>query len=394
MKICFYCDSVFSFGGVQRVLAEIVRGLAEVHEVTILTSDDPALENRALYDLSSSNIRFQYIRYPRLPFYEYYPCKAYSLFYKKILPKNKLTTRLYAYSSFSTTYRKLLSDILNKGHFDLIVGVHVYPSLYLGAIKKRVRVPMIGWLHNSFDAFFHQPGVWLWKAEQRFRYQMRFLDKVVVLTQADREFYQREMGLQTITIYNPLSLVPHGKGHEGNKKFLSVGRFVPRHKGFDILIRAFAEFARHDSEWTLDIVGEGPEESFYRRLIAENHLEDRITIYPFTKNIQKYYEASSVYVLSSRWEGFGLVWIEAMAHGLPVIASDLPVVKELLKDSGNVLMFKNKDMIDLSEKMLDITRRGDLEQMGDISCQVADRFRLPEILRQWEVLFSECLVKQ
>ena len=85
-------------------------------------------------------------------------------------------------------------------------------------------------------------------------------------------------------------------------------------------------------DWTLEIVGEGPEEALYRSLINEYELEKNMALHPFTKEVQEYYAHSSIYVLSSRWEGFGLVMIEAMAHGLPVIASDLPITRELLKD--------------------------------------------------------------
>ena len=83
------------------------------------------------------------------------------------------------------------------------------------------------------------------------------------------------------------------------------------------MIEAFRLFAQRDSDWKLDIVGEGVEEELYRSLIQKYHLEDRVFIHPFTKNIQDYYSKAQVYVLSSRWEGFGLVLVEAMAHGLP-----------------------------------------------------------------------------
>lgn len=388
MKICFYCDSIFTFGGVQRVLAEIARGLSVRHQVTILTADDPALENTEMYGLSEARISYRYISYPALPFYTYYPCKAYSLCYKKILPQNKLTTRMYAYSSFPGLYRQILSRALNEGQYDVIVGVHAYPAIYLSTVRRQVKAKMIGWLHNSVDAFFQRPGTWFWGAEKRFSYQMGLLDKVVVLTHTDQEYYRSCMNLATQVIYNPLSLQIQGKGGPEHKKFLAVGRFTPRHKGFDLLIKAFAEYARKHSEWNLDIVGEGPEEELYRSLIAEHHLEDRVTLYPFTNQIQTFYARSSVYILSSRWEGFGLVWIEAMAHGLPVIASDLPVVKELLADSGNAVLFENENIHDLAQKMEEMVARENLPEMGEISCREAERFRLGNILPQWEQLIS------
>ena len=108
MKICFYCDSIFTFGGVQRVLAGLAKELSRRHEVTILTRDNPSDEDRSMYGLQDAALRFRYLHYPELPFYEKIPCKAYSLMYKKVLPQNARTTRLYSSSSFPYTYRRSL----------------------------------------------------------------------------------------------------------------------------------------------------------------------------------------------------------------------------------------------------------------------------------------------
>lgn len=389
MKICFYCDSIFTIGGVQRVLAVIAKGLASKHQVTILTADAPELENTALYGLNEEQIDYRYIRYPRLPFYEYYPCKAYSFLYKKFLPKNRLTIKGYCYSSFPGSYRKRLLRALSEGGYDLIVGVHVYPSFYLSAIKKHLRAKVVGWLHTSYHAFFELPGMWLWKSEQRFAYQMGRLDQVVVLTHHDQCLYREKMGLPCEVIYNPLALLPEGLAKPEYKKFLAVGRMSHLTKGFDLLIEAFAVFASQDKEWTLDIVGEGPEEKRLQDMIRQYELSSRVHIYPFTQDIQTYYAGSSIFVLSSRWEGFPLVLAEAMAHGLPILASDIPVVKELLQGAGNACLFHSEDVADLADKMLCMVQQNELGQMGKISLHKVKELQLPAILQQWEVLFSE-----
>lgn len=388
MKICFYCDSVFSVGGVQRVLSVIAKGLSANHEVTILTSDRPECEDRSMYGLDETNIRFRYICYPSLPFYEYFPSKTYSLLYKKVLPKNKLTTRGYVYSSFPPTYRKLLIGALSAEAYDVIVGVHVYPSFYLSAVRKHLKAKIVGWLHTSFDAFFCHPGIWLWRSEQRFRYQMKQLDRIVVLTHYDRDLYAREMGLSCDVIYNPLTLEPQGMGSPEYKKFLSVGRMTYLTKGFDILIDAFAIFARQNPDWTLDIVGEGPEREKLQDAIEHYGLTERVRIYPFTTEIQRYYAHSSVFIMSSRWEGFSLVMVEAMSHGLPVLASDLPVVQELLGQAGNTVVFRSEQVEDLAQKMLILSQSAELQAMGNESVRVVQKFQLSAILQQWDELLA------
>ena len=88
MKICFYCDSIFSVGGVQRVLAVIANALAVNYEVTILTHDKPESEDLSLFGLEGTNIHFRYIHLPPISCGEYLPCKTYSFLYKKrIIPQ-------------------------------------------------------------------------------------------------------------------------------------------------------------------------------------------------------------------------------------------------------------------------------------------------------------------
>ncbi len=99
---------------------------------------------------------------------------------------------------------------------------------------------------------------------------MTKLDGIIVLTNYDRELYERELNLFPIAIYNPLSLTPEGEGSPAYKRFLSVGRMSHLTKGFDILIEAFAIFARDNKEWTLEIVGEGPEKPALLKQIARH----------------------------------------------------------------------------------------------------------------------------
>ena len=167
---------------------------------------------------------------------------------------------------------------------------------------------------------------------------------------------------------------------------MAVGRFSPQHKGFDLLIQAFGIFAKKDQEWQLDIVGDGPEKEKFQQLIYENKLEKRITLHPFTNDIQQYYSSASVYVLSSRWEGFGLVLVEAMAHGLPIISSDLPSSKDILGYFG--LFFKNGDILNLAQRLEDATRL-DWQKKSDEAIKIAQRFDINEITKQWKQLLEK-----
>ena len=165
-----------------------------------------------------------------------------------------------------------------------------------------------------------------------------------------------------------------------------MGRFSRLHKGFDLLIEAFRIFAEQDKEWTLDIVGEGVEEPIYKELIKDYHLEDRITIHPFTNHIQSYYSDAQVYVLSSRWEGFGLVLVEAMAHGLPIVSSNLPTSQEIMGEFG--LYYINGDVNGLARQML-IATQLDWQTKSEQALQIAAQFNIGTIIKQWKQLIDE-----
>lgn len=98
MRILFYCDTVFSFGGVQRVLAEIAKALSGKHEVTILTTD--TCTDLSMYGYAESTVQFDSFSYSASSFIERLLCKGYSFLYKHGLPHTRLTSEWYAASFF------------------------------------------------------------------------------------------------------------------------------------------------------------------------------------------------------------------------------------------------------------------------------------------------------
>ncbi len=382
-KVCFLVDSIFSFGGVQRVTAVIAKELSKENNVTIVTFDKPEAKDTSLYGLSESPIHFRFFQYPKVGYWKWRFCKAYSFLFRKVLPQNRLTSDLYMHSSFPSEKRNALAEELKTGNYDTIIGVHAPLAARLAACRKMLgTTKLIGWVHNSFEALFNPTSLYIGPELQRhYVYQFRKLDATIVLCKHDADTYRAyDPKLNTTVIYNPLTLSP-GKPSEGtSKRFLAVGRFSRRHKGFDLLIEAFRIFAKENGEWTLDIVGKGVEEPIYRKMIKDYQLEERIHIHPFTNNIQKYYSEAQVYVLSSRWEGFGLVLVEAMAHGLPVISSDLPTSREIMGDFG--MYFPNGDVNGMARRMAETTKI-DWQAKSCQALEISHRFNIKTIADTW-----------
>lgn len=386
MKILFYSDTVFSFGGVQRVLAVIARELSKKHHVTILTTD--IIRDMSMYDYDKSSVRFDFIDYSPVCTFQSFVCKTYSFLYKYVLPQTSVTSSVYSGSFFLPIYKRRLIGKINEGSYDVVIGVHAYLSLHLASIKDRIHAKTIGWMHNSYEAFFEKESPYLPRLKNFFKYQMGRLDEIIVLSQADKDKYECFLGLTPEVIYNPLTLEIKGRTDLRHKCFLSVGRFSPLHKGFDLLIKAFALFAEENAEWTLDIVGEGQEEELYCSQIVENKLEDRVRIHPFTKDIYRYYVHGSVYVLASRWEGMPLVLMEAMAYGFPVIASDISVTKELLDQKGMAVFFEKENICQLADCLRYMAEEANLTEMSEKSLAYAENFKIDAIIKQWEKIIN------
>ena len=387
-KICFLVDSIFSYGGVQRVTAVVAKELAKTYDVTIVTFDHPKDKDLSLYELHEATITYKFFTYPTIGSYYNKICKAYSGFYQKYGLQSKWASNLYARSSFPAPLRKALNKELLGGDYDVIIGVHAPLASRLATMKKNLpQVKCFGWIHNSFEALFSDGFIYIGSVRKRhYVFQFRKLDHTIVLCEHDAETYhQYDSAFKPTAIYNPLTLKPGTPSTGTTKSFLAVGRFSRQHKGFDLLIEAFHLFSQKNQEWTLDIVGEGVEEELYRTLIKKYNIEDRVTIHPFTNQIQKHYSKAQVYVLSSRWEGFGLVLVEAMAHGLPVVSSDLPTSKEIMGDFG--LYFKNGDIKDLAERLEEATHI-DWHQKSQEAFEIAKRFDIDHIIDRWKDLIE------
>ena len=386
-KICFIADSIFKSSGKQRVTAVIAEELTKYYDVTIVTFEDPEQQDLRMYDLQNYPIKFAYTHFPEIGKWKKLSYSIYNYLYKNLLPKTAATSDMYAHSSFPRQKREAVVKVLKEGNYDVIIAVNAYLSMRLATIKKDLGdVKAIGWIYNSFNAFIREGSPYL-GTELKYHYgrQLQKLDETVLLYLQDSEMYYHAYGFSPFVIPNPLTIKPGAPASVKHRRFLAIGRLMPQHKGFDLLIKAFDKFAQHNQDWYLDIVGDGPEKDALNKMIENRYLTRRVKIHPYTEDIQKYYTQASIYVSSSRWKDFGLVLVHAMAHGLPVISSDLPSSKEILGDFG--IYFKNGDVDDLAKKLEDATYM-DWQPKSDEALMLAQRFNVSVIAEQWKTLIE------
>ena len=150
-RICFLVDSIFSFGGVQRVTAVIAKQLALDYDVTIVTFDRESDMNIKLYGLDEVQISYRFFSYPSISSFHNRICKVYSYLYLKCRPQSKWASNIYSYSSFPSSLRKALIKQLQEGNYNVIIGVHAPLAGRLATIKPNLNgIKTIGWIHKNW----------------------------------------------------------------------------------------------------------------------------------------------------------------------------------------------------------------------------------------------------
>lgn len=294
MKI-FVVQSYLGGGGAERVGVLLAKGLADKgHRVYLVTNREEerhyaVAENIILLNLVTSQ-----------------------------------QTKFHKWKSAVSNLRKHLKEYQP----DVLIGIMELCSFIAKLSAFGLRIPVVATEHNAFERPVSAPMPFLGRIIKF--YLNHIYNAVTVLTDAD----QRVIGNRLKNVHvmpNPLALEPVTTIPVKDNVILAAGRLDDWHyKGFDLLIKAWGKVVesrelRVESEvWRLQIAGTGSEESleYLKNLCKENGVEDSVDFLGFVSDMESLYKKASVFVLSSRYEGFGLVLIEAMSQGCACIACD------------------------------------------------------------------------
>ena len=248
------------------------------------------------------------------------------------------------------------------------------------------RVLVVGQEHLNFRA--HRPGL----ARQMER-RYGGLDALVVLTDADRHDYEEVLaGRETriARIPNAVPRVPGRPRPERQKVVLAAGRLTWQ-KGFDLLIDAYVPIARAHPEWQLRIYGEGNREQRLRRRILRHGVYNNVFLMGATQRLGEFMSRASLFALSSRYEGFGMVIVEAMSKGLPVVSFDCPRgPAEIIEPGRDGILVPPQDVAGMTRALLELIQDGDERQRyGAAAVEKAKKFESGEIGGQWESLLAQ-----
>lgn len=222
--------------------------------------------------------------------------------------------------------------------------------------------------------------------------KLRKLSRFVVLTHEDATYWPELKNVEVI--HNPLTVSPRPVKNYASHQVIAAGRYVEQ-KGFDRLIDAWHLLAADFPDWKLRIYGDGHLREALQRQIDAYGLTDSCILEHSVPDINARYAESSLFVLSSRFEGFGLVVIEAMSCALPVVSFACPCgPRDIITDGQDGFLVDDGDVKALSQRMRQLMQDEHLrETMGRRAAQRALDFDMEKIGLQWTDLFEQ-LIKQ
>ncbi len=349
--IAFYIANFNHRAGTERCVSIIASQLAEEYKVSIISFNEglnpgfPINENINLYSLEGEKIK----RHKTIPI-----------------------------------VRRLLK-LYKKIKFDCIIVVDICIFLPVYFLKKVTHIKSIAWEH--FNCVNQRSKV----DEFSRKLAVKYADKVIVLGQHDLNNYKTKFPkLKKIDyIYNPIAFDIDNNFEIKNKKIIAAGR-LEYQKGFDLLIKAWEILEQESIDWELEIYGEGSLKDELQKQISSLGLK-RISLKGNTENLKNEMNQAGMFVFSSRYEGFGLVLLEAQAQGLPIVSFNCKEgPSEIIDDGVNGFLVESENYEMLAKKMDELMKNDALRLSFSLNSQKdLSRFNLNSIIQKWKTVLNE-----
>lgn len=376
-KIVFCTPALYSAGGVERVVSYKASFFAEQlgYDVTIIVTEGRGRDSFFLLSDKVKVINFE------LGFEELWRAS----FIKKI----------FLYLTKQQQYKRLLKAEL----------IHIRPDFTISMLRREINFlteisdgsKKIGELHvnranyrnfeandsNGFKRLFAR--CWMRSLVRK----LKCLDQLVVLTDKSKASWPELSNVTVIPDPIPMPM-PLSVSCLHAKRVVTIGRYAYQ-KGYDLLLQAWAEVEKQYLDWTLDIYGMG-DQTGYRQLMTDMGVDVyRCHLNGPVEDVTKVYQNSSIFVLSSRFEGFGLVLVEAMACGLPVVSFDSPAgPDEIITDGVDGILVPSGDVHVMAEKLMALMADEELrKRLGQQARRSAKRYDMKTIASQWTTLFEK-----
>ena len=365
------------YGGIEKSIVSLANILCEKYKIEIACTykmyDDP------VFDLDE-RVTVKYLIENRKPnrreFYYYLKKKRFIKAFKEGL------------KGIKTLYlkRKTMIDYIKNTDSKVIISTRDIYNRWLGDFAKP-KVKKIGWEHNHH----HNNKLYALNVIR----SSRKLDYLVLVSKDLNRFYKREMRnyqCKCVCIPNVIEKMPGRLAKLENKKLISVGR-LSKEKGYLDLLKIYSQVMKKYPDWTLDIVGDGAEKEKLEKFIEKNNLEKNVTLHGFRNRdyIDKLFKESSIYLMTSHTESFGIVLIEAMSHGVPCIAfSSAEGAKEIIQSGKNGYLIKNRNHNAMVKKITDLIKNEDMrKEIGKAARYSVKKYTTEVVENKWYKLIEK-----
>ena len=374
MKLIYCICSLQNPGGMERVLLNKVTYIVErLHwDVTVVTTDQKG--RPAFY-----------------PFPDAVRMVDLGINYTDDNGKHPLL-KIAGYLQRRRRHRKLLTKLLMKERADIVVSLYPSESSFIPDIKDGSKKVLELHFCKFFRLQYGRSGLLglidRWRTRQDEKIVGKF-DKFVVLTNEDKGYWGQLPNIEVI---------PNAAMHIGNKysdstahRIIAVGR-LDYQKGFDRLVEAWRMIQETGkfNDWRLDIFGRGEWHDMLQSMIDGYGLGSSMRLNVPVKDIRNEYLHSSMLVMSSNYEGFPMVMVEAMSCGLPVVSFDFKCgPKDIIRDGENGILVSNGDIRGLAGAMMELM--SDLERRKSMSAEarkVVDTYSESTVMQKWTRLFT------
>lgn len=392
MKIVYCLFGVYSTGGIERVTTVKANWLAEHgYEVYLVTTGHAG----------------------RPPYYSLHPSIKHidlGLCYDEPGQISRFTAYRRNFPKYRK-HKKLLEQLFSEIRPDIAIAAGWHEGSFLYSLKdgsKKI-VEHHSYRHQNVAIY----PLFLTQLDRvtpmtRFKYSLRTswgnlmtykqgcydkkFDRLVVLTEEDKTYCSHCS--TTVAIPNPLTFVPSCESALSGKLILGVGR-LSNEKNFTELVDIWALIAKDYPDWKLRIVGEGYTDVRIMKKVKEYGLEEQFELCSFTNKIQEHYLSASIFTLTSAFEGFGLVLVEAESMGLPVVSYACPCgPRDIIRDGQDGFLVEPGDKETFAARLRQLIEDEELRRrMGQAAKVNSQRFSLDNVMKQWEDLFAELTAK-
>ncbi len=375
MRIVYVVETLSVVGGIEKMIIEKANYITDkfCYDVTIISCTQNKLQENAF--TLSSNVKQINLAIPYYKQYRYrYPKRLWV----------KLQTKKLLIRELENAVTELKPDIIIgtlKFEADIICKLKCHAKKIIECHEARP-FAMSDLEHNR--SFLSHIYIQYYLRRKYFKTIEEKADMVVTLTEGDKDLWNGARRAEVIPNFSTMS---PSIGINKQKRIIAVGR-LSAEKGYDRLITIWKQVSTKHPDWKLDIFGDGKLHNYLQELI-ENSGCNNIILHPSTKNISEEYAKSSMYVMTSLFEGFSLTLLEAMIHGLPSIAFDCPFgPRSLINNGENGFLVKEGDTNEFAKKTCYLIENPDIMSKFSTSAVAkASTFNIDTIMGAWKSLF-------